>query len=143
MKTLTFLTAVLFIAGPTAVLADSETTGSLNSPNNHVARPASSKNEVVMHDVTGFSNPYTGPGKTKESIERAPNLHPNLKVRPGGIATDTVKYGPVLFSPAAPASYGMGEQYLTAPDPQYDVPHETGPAAHRDSGGFKVFSIEF
>jgi hypothetical protein len=37
----------------------------------------------------------------------------------------------------------MGEKYLSAPDPQYDVAHEVGPAAHRDSGGFKLFSLEF
>jgi len=25
----------------------------------------------------------------------------------------------------------------------YDLQHESGPAAHRDAGGFKLFSIEF
>ena len=48
-----------------------------------------------------------------------------------------------MLSPTAPASYGIGEHYLSAPDPRYDVPHEAGPAAHRDAGGIKVFSIEF
>jgi hypothetical protein len=134
MKTLTILGTLLLVSG-TASLADSY--------NNTIARPASSKSEVVTHDVTGFSNPYTGPGKTRESIERAPNMHPDLKPRLGGIATDTVKYGPVMFSPVAPASYGMGEQYLTAPSSTYDLPHESGQAAHRDAGGIKVFSIEF
>ena len=134
MKKLTFAGSLMLISAMVAY-AD---------PANYTTeQPESSKNEVVTHDVTGFSNPYTGPGKTRESIQRAPDMHPNLKPRPGGIATDTVKYGPVMLSPAAPASYGMGEHYLTAPSTQYDLPHESGQAAHRDSGGFKVFSIEF
>ena len=134
MKTLTILGTLLLVSG-TASLAD--------SANNTIAQPTTSRNEVVMHDVTGFSNPYTGPGKTKESIERAPDTHPDLKPQTGGVATALVKYGPVMISPAAPASYGMGERYLTAPSSQYDLPHESGQAAHRDSGGIKVFSIEF
>ena len=140
MKTLTILATLALFSG--AAYAQSETSGNMSSTN-QVSRTTSSKNEVVMHDVTGFSNPYTGPGRTKESIERSPNLHPNLKPQPGGVATDIVKYGPVMLSPAAPASYGMGEHYLSAPDPRQDVAHETGPAAHRDSGGFKLFSLEF
>ena len=49
-----------------------------------------------------------------------------------------------MISPTAPAEYGMGEKYLSAPSQQgYDVQHETGPAAHRDSGGLKLFSLEF
>jgi hypothetical protein len=134
MKTLTILGTLLLASG-TYLFADAANTA--------IYQPPSSKNEVVTHDVTGFSNPYTGPGKTKESIERPPNMHPDLKPQPGGIVTDTAKYGPVMLSPTAPASYGMGEKYLTAPSSQYDLPHQSGFAAHRDSGGFKLFSIEF
>jgi len=142
MKTLTILASLLLFSGA-AAYAQSEPNSSLVSPNNQVARPASSKNELVMHDVTGFSNPYTGPGKTRESISRPPNMHPDLHPRAGGFVTDTVKYGFVMLSPFAPASYGMGEHYLSAPDPRADLAHESGPAAHRESGGMKLFSIEF
>jgi hypothetical protein len=139
MKTLTILASLVLLSG-TAAWAQS---ASLGAANNEVARPPSSKNEVVMHDVTGFSNPYTGPGITKESIQRPPNMHPDLKPRLGGAVTDTVKYGPQMISPFAPASLGDGERYLSAPDPRYDVDHESGRAAHRDSGGIKLFSIDF
>ena len=137
MKTLTILASVLLLS---AVASQGQV---VSGGNNQISRPASSKNEVVGHDVTGFSNPYSGPGKTKESIERAPNTHPDLRPRTGGAVADTVKYGPVMVSPFAPASYGMGEKYLSAPDPQQDVPNESGRAAHRDAGGIKLFSIEF
>jgi hypothetical protein len=140
MKTLTLLLVSILLLSGGAAFAQNTGGGSLN---NEVSRPASSKNELVTHDVTGFTNPYTGPGVTKESIDRPPNLHPNLKPQPGGIVTDTVKYGPELYSPFAPASLGNGERYLSAPDPRYDVDHEAGPAAHREAGGLKVFSLEF
>jgi hypothetical protein len=48
-----------------------------------------------------------------------------------------------MIAPGAPAEYGMGEKYLSAPSQTYDLQHETGPAAHRDSGGFKLFTFEF
>ncbi len=48
-----------------------------------------------------------------------------------------------MVSPVAPTLYGHGEAYLAAPDPRLDVERQSGPAAHRDSGGFKLFSIEF
>ena len=73
-----------------------------------------------------------------------PNIHPNLKPQLGGVVVDGfTKYGAELINPAAPASYGMGEKYLSAPDPRYDLMHESGPAAHHDAGGIKVFSLEF
>jgi hypothetical protein len=53
------------------------------------------------------------------------------------------KYGAELINPAAPASYGYGEKYLSAPSSTYDLQHESGPAAHRDAGGIKLFSLEF
>jgi hypothetical protein len=142
MKTLTILVSMILLSG-TAATAQSVGSSMVGSPNNEIARPASSKNELVRHDVTGFSNPYTGPDVTKESINRSPNLHPNLKPTTGGAVTDTVKYGPQMLSPFAPASLGEGERYLSAPDPRYDVDHESGPSAHRESGGLKLFSVEF
>jgi hypothetical protein len=137
MKTLSIIASVLLFS---AAAAHGQT---VIGGNNTITRPASSKNEVVMHDVTGFSNPYTGPGKTKESIERAPNMHPDLSPKVGGVVADSVKYGSVMISPFAPQSYGMGEKYLSAPSPGVDVPHESAYAAHRDAGGLKLFSIEF
>jgi hypothetical protein len=86
----------------------------------------------TARDVTGFYAPYT-----------APNPHPDLRPRIGGVFTDGVKYGTVMISPAAPAEYGMGEKYLSAPSPSYDLQHESGPAAHRPAGGLKLFSFEF
>ena len=99
--------------------------------------------QAVGHDVTGFSNPYTGPGVTKESINRAPNPNVVLKPKLGGAGVAVAKYGPVMLSPTASASYGNGERYLAAPDARYDLDHESGPAAHRDTGGIKLFSVEF
>jgi len=142
MKTLTVLAAVILLSGG-AVYAQSESSGSSYSNNSLSSTTARSPQSTTAHDVTGFSNPYTGPRTNKEALQRPPNLHPNLKPRPGGIVTDTVKYGPEMWSPVAPASLGLGERYLTAPDPRADLAHESGPAAHRDSGGWKVFSIEF
>ena len=139
MKTLTIMASFIVLSAGVA-LAQSESTGSAN---NSVSSVTPNTKGAVAHDVTGFSNPYTGPGTTQESINRPPNLHPDLKPKPAGIVTDTAKYGPVMWSPLAPPSYGIGEKYLTAPDPRADLAHESGPAAHRDSGGWKVFSIEF
>jgi hypothetical protein len=138
-KTLTIL-ASLFVLGAGAAQAQT----SSGSPNNSMSGGVSSKNEVVAHDVTGFSNPYTGPSTVNNSKRSAaPNMHPDLKPRPSGIITDTVKYGAILYSPTAPAEYGLGEKYLSAPDPRYDVEHMNGPAAHRTAGGLKLFSFEF
>jgi hypothetical protein len=139
MKTLTTLAAFLVLLSGTA-LAQTESTGSAN---NSVSSITPNTKGATAHDVTGFSNPYTGPEKTQDTINRPPNMHPNLKPQPGGVATAIYKHGAVMVSPFAPASYGMGEAYLSAPDPRYDVSHQPGPSAHRDSGGFKLFSIEF
>jgi hypothetical protein len=105
--------------------------------------PATSANEQVTHDVTGFSSKWSGPGLTKEQINRPPNPNVILKPKLGGAAVAIATYGPVMISPTAPASYGNGERYLSAPDPRADLPHESGPAAHRDAGGIKLFSLEF
>ena len=138
MKTLTILASFLVLSAG-AAFAQTE----IGSPNNSVSSVTPNSKGAVAHDVTGFSNPYTGPDKTQDTINRPPNMHPNLKPTTGGVATAIYKHGAVMISPVAPASYGNGEAYLSAPDPRYDVAHVSGPAAHRDSGGFKLFSIEF
>jgi hypothetical protein len=92
-------------------------------------------------DVTGFHAPKEL-GPTNES-SKAPNMHPNLQPQLGGVFVDGAKYGTQLINPAAPASYGMGEKYLSAPDSRYDLERESGRAAHHDAGGIKVFTLEF
>ena len=131
MKTLAFLLVALVISGGVAS-AQSTGGGSRNNP----AMPG-----LVAADVNGFHSPTTlGPVQSS----KMPNLHPNLKPQLGGVFVDGVtKYGTQLINPAAPASYGMGEKYLSAPDPRYDLMHESGPAAHHDAGGIKLFSFEF
>jgi hypothetical protein len=142
MKTLSILASMLLLSAG-AAFAQSQSAGNTMSNDNLANTTTRSPQTAVSHDVTGFSNPYTGPGVTKESVSRPPNMHPNLKPALGGAGTATAKYGPVMLSPLAPASYGMGERYLSAPDPRADTAHECGPAAHRDSGGIKLFSIDF
>ncbi len=94
-------------------------------------------------DISGFKAPSTLNQTTNES-SKFPNVHPNLAPRVGGVVYDgTTKYGAELINPAASPGYGYGEKYLTAPSSTYDLQHESGPAAHRDAGGIKVFSIEF
>ncbi len=142
MKTLSLLASIfLFSAG--AALAQSESAGNTMSNDSLGNTTTRSPQTTVSHDVTGFSNPYTGPGVTKEYVNRPPNLHPSLKPKLGGAGVATAKYGPVMLSPLAPASYGIGENYLSAPDPRADTAHECGRAAHRDSGGIKLFSLDF
>ncbi len=138
MKTLTLLASFLVLSAG-AAFAQTE----IGSANNSISSVTPNTKGAVAHDVTGFSNPYTGPEKTQDTINRGPDMHPNLKARPGGVATAIYKHGAVMISPVAPASYGMGEAYLSAPDPRYDVERVSGPAAHRDSGGLKLFSLEF
>jgi hypothetical protein len=70
-------------------------------------------------------------------------MHPSLQPQLGGVFVDGAKYGTQLINPAAPASYGMGEKYLAAPDPRYDLERESGRAAHHDAGGIKLFTLEF
>jgi hypothetical protein len=107
------------------------------------SQPATSSPSTA-HDITGFSAPGTvAPALSTESSKTPPNPHPDLRPRLGGIFTDGLKYGAVMIAPGAPAEYGMGEKYLSAPSQTYDLQHETGPAAHRDSGGFKLFTFEF
>jgi hypothetical protein len=100
---------------------------------------------ATAHDVTGFMSPSyaPGPGISPQAMKTPPNPHPNLKPQLGGIFVDGAKYGTVMISPTAPAQFGLGEKYLSAPSQSYDLQHESGPAAHRDAGGMKLFSIEF
>ena len=93
-------------------------------------------------DVTGFKT-TEGPGINPVADKTPPNPHVVLKPQLGGILVDFAKYGPSLVSPVAPAAYGIGEKYLSAPSSRSDVQHESGPAAHRTTGGIKFFSIEF
>ena len=95
---------------------------------------------AAAQDVTGF-NAKQYPGAP--SSKGFPNPHPVLKPKLGGVFVDGGKYGFVMVSPTAPAEYGMGEKYLSAPNSRYDLERQSGPAAHRDAGGIKLFSIEF
>jgi hypothetical protein len=104
---------------------------------------STSANQVVHHDITGFSSKWSGPGVTREEINRPPNPNVVLKPKIGGATVAIANYGPVMVSRTAPASYGNGERYLAAPDSRYDLDHESGPAARRDTGGIKLFSLEF
>jgi hypothetical protein len=102
-----------------------------------------SANQKTGHDITGFSSKWSGPGLTQKQIYTPPNPNVVLKPRAAGATVAIYHYGPVMLSPVAPASYGIGERYLAAPDSRYDLDHESGPAAHRDTGGIKLFSLEF
>ena len=130
MKTLTTFLAVMAISAGWACAQN--TGGNANNP----ASPGAAKGA----DVTGFRAPATlGPSESS----KAPNIHPDLRPQLGGVFVDGAKYGTQLINPYAPASYGVGEKYLTAPSPTQDVQHESGPAAHRQAGGIKLFTIEF
>jgi len=94
-------------------------------------------------DISGFKAP-SELNRTPSQNSKFPNPHPDLRPRLGGVLVDgPTKYGAQLINPAAPASYGYGAKYLSAPSSTYDLQHESGPAAHRDAGGIKLFSFEF
>jgi hypothetical protein len=131
MKTLTVFLTVFAVSIGLATAQD--LSGNANRP---AARAAASG-----ADVTGFHAPKEL-GPTTES-SKAPNMHPDLRPQFGGVFVDGAKYGTQLINPAAPASYGMGEKYLSAPDARYDLERESGRAAHHDAGGIKLFSLEF
>jgi hypothetical protein len=130
MKMLTaFLAVMAFSVG---VAAAQDLSGNAN-------RPAAGGTSTGS-DVTGFRAPTTlGPSEST----KAPSMHPNLSPQLGGVFVDGGKYGTQLINPAAPASYGMGEKYLSAPDSTYDLERESGRAAHHDAGGIKLFTLEF
>jgi hypothetical protein len=118
---------------------------SFNAMAAHTELTTSSSSSAPSHDVTGFSSPSwaPGPGVNPKSLLTPPNPHPDLKPKLGGVFVDGVKYGPEIISPTAPLSWGMGEKYLSAPSQGRDLQHESGQAAHRDTGGLKLFSLEF
>src|SRR5471032_1909793 len=95
---------------------------------------------AAAQDVTGFKAPKElGPSQSS----KMPNPHPVLTPQLGGVFVDGAKYGTQLINPCAPASYGMGEKYLAAPSSRYDLERESGRAAHHDTGGIKLFTLEF
>jgi hypothetical protein len=98
---------------------------------------------AAAQDVTGFSSKpgYNAPGAA--TSKGFPNPNVVLKPQLGGVFVDGAKYGMVMISPSAPASYGIGAKYLSAPSSRYDLMHESGPAAHHDAGGIKLFTLEF
>jgi hypothetical protein len=104
---------------------------------------ALSVSAAAAQDLTGFASKpgYNAPGTP--TSKGFPNPNVVLKPQVGGVFVDVVKYGPVMLSPTAPASYGIGEKYLSAPSSRYDLERESGRAAHRDAGGIKMFTIEF
>ncbi|HUB66466.1 MAG TPA: hypothetical protein VL981_03155 [Candidatus Methylacidiphilales bacterium] len=104
---------------------------------------AQAQSTPAPHDMTGFSA-KNAPAINPESSKLAPNPHPDLKPKVGGVFVDGGKYGWVLVSPGADPSYGIGEKYLAAPR-QFgpDVDHTSPPGSHRDAGGLKLFSLEF
>jgi hypothetical protein len=133
MKTLTIFLTVLTLSAVTA--AAQNTFGNANNP----VSPGSARGA----DVTGFHAPATlGPSQSSKGF-KMPNPHPDLSPQLGGVFVDGGKYGTQLINPAAPASYGYGEKYLSAPSPTQDLQHESGRAAHHDAGGIKVFTFEF
>jgi hypothetical protein len=130
MKTLTALMVALALSATWAVAQD------LSGNANHPASPGS----AAGADVTGFRSPTTlGPSESS----KFPNTHPDLRPQLGGGFVDGAKYGTQLINPCAPASYGMGEKYLSAPSDRYDLERESGRAAHHDAGGIKLFTFEF
>jgi hypothetical protein len=93
-------------------------------------------------DVTGFRAPEA-PGVSPEAAKAMPNPKVVLKPQLGGVFVDGAKYGWEMISPGAPEDFGMGEKYLSAPSSKSDLQHESGQAAHRDTGGIKLFTFEF
>jgi hypothetical protein len=133
MKTLTILLTVLALS---AVVATAQSTiGNVNNPIAPGTAPGA--------DISGFRSPAElGPSQSSKGF-KMPNPHPNLAPQLGGVFVDGGKYGTQLINPAAPASYGMGEKYLSAPNARQDLQHESGRAAHHDAGGIKLFTLEF
>jgi hypothetical protein len=100
---------------------------------------------AAAQDMTGFSSfSKHAPAVSPESSKLAPNPHPDLTPKVGGVFADGAKYGWVLVSPGADSTYGIGEKYLAAPR-QYgpDVEHLSAPGSHHDAGGLKLLTFEF
>ena len=101
-----------------------------------------SLNSSSSSDVTGF-HAVLGPGMSPEAAKAMPNPKVVLKPQLSGVFVDGAKYGWEMISPGAPADFGTGEKYLAAPSSRSDLQHESGPAAHRETGGIKLFTFEF
>jgi len=93
-------------------------------------------------DLTGFKV-VQSPGYNPAAATTPPNPKVVLKPEFHGVFVDGAKYGWEIISPGAPASWGNGEKYLSAPSTRADLQHESGFAAHRDTGGIKLFTFEF
>ena len=130
MKTLTSILAVLLLSAGFAMAQD------LNG------LTMTSAHTSGQSDLTGYKY-YYAPGYNYNTAKAPPNPKVVLKPQLGGIFVDGAKYGWNIISPAAPVTWGNGEKYMTAPLTRGDLYQESGPAAYRDSGGFKLFSIEF
>jgi hypothetical protein len=130
MKTLSSLLAVFLLSAGFAAAQD---LNGLVLVSNHTSGAG---------DVTGYRYDYA-PGYNPVTAKAPPNPKVIIKPEVGGIFVDGAKYGWTIISPLAPITWGNGEKYMTAPDPMEDLLHESGPAAHRQSGGFKLFTIEF
>lgn len=135
MKTLTTLGALWILS--VAVVAAQDLTGYSDR-----TAPTTSANSSPGRDVTGFTT-KNAPAINPDAAKLAPNPHVVLKPRLGGVFTDGAKYGTQMINPAAPSEYGYGEKYMAAPSTREDLQHESALAAHRDTGGFKLFSLEF
>ncbi len=132
MKTLTSILAVFLLSAGFAAAQDLS------------GLVGTSAHTSGQRDVSGYKYNYA-PGYNPVTAKAAPNPKVVLKPQVGGIFVDGGKYGWTIISPAAPVTWGNGEKYMTAPAPapSADLLQESGPAAHRDSGGFKLFSLEF
>ena len=136
MKTFTILLGVLALSATFAAAQD--LSGNANNSISGVTKPG-----TPNADVNGFRAPATLGPQSSKGFRAAPNPHPNLQPQLGGVFVDGGKYGTQLINPAAPASYGYGAKYLSAPSSRADLQHESGRAAHHDAGGIKLFSLEF
>ena len=137
MKTLTQILAVLVLSSGMAAAQD--LSGNANNSVSGVGQPG-----ARSADVTGFRSPSN---TWAANPRRASALCPTCTriCSPSSAASLSMarKYGTQLINPAAPASYGYGEKYLSAPSSRADLEHESGRAAHHDAGGIKLFSMEF
>jgi hypothetical protein len=129
MKMLFSLSAVFLLSAGFAAAQDLNGLAITSSPGN-------------SSDVTGF-HVTQAPGISPDAAKSFPNPKVVPKPQLGGIFVDGAKYGWLMISPGAPASYGIGEKYLAAPSSRSDLAHESGQAAHHDAGGIKLFTFEF
>jgi hypothetical protein len=140
MKTFTSILTVLALS---ATLAAAQSTSNFSARNSGATNYTGTSSRVAPgHDVTGFSD-RGAPALNPESSKSYPNPNVVLKPKLGGVFVDGGKYGPILISPGAPAEYGMGEKFLSAPSTREDLKNECGRAAHHDAGGIKLFTLEF